>query len=180
MQWLVIDHIFRFSALSPTRYFKYATPPSLIGLELKLSNLIGWNGVAYLNSEAVRACATQIWRCVGEGGNWLFRLKGYETFMQSWSHEEIYLFNAIIPQLYHMWIPCSKNYVTKPSQMALLGTEALIYAHTQVTYECVSCNNFCDLKIIIKWYCPNHRIAKTTILEQAYVIEEGRCYRRIR
>ena len=34
-------HIFRFRALSPTRYFKYGTPPSLIGLELKLSNLIG-------------------------------------------------------------------------------------------------------------------------------------------
>ena len=63
----LVPHIFRFSALSPTRYFKYVTPPSLIGLELKLSNLIGWNGVAYLNSEAVRACATQIWRC---GAHW--------------------------------------------------------------------------------------------------------------
>ena len=36
-----------------------------------------------------------------------------------------------------MCYPCSKNVVTKPSQMAWLGTETLIYAHTQATYECV-------------------------------------------
>ena len=33
--------------------------------------------------------------------------------------------------------PCSRNVVKKPSQMARLGTESLISAHTQSTYECV-------------------------------------------